>query len=107
MECSVDIYTDYLIGATGQVSATGLAKLYDGAISHDQVRRMLTNEYFDATDLWRKAKPLIRRAEAVLQKDDFAILISVTFSCISGAGSLSNLRRLPLLTPTPKRAPAL
>lgn len=75
MECSVDIYTDYLISSTGQVSATGLSKLYDGAISHDQVTRMLTNEYLDSTDLWRKAKPLIRRAEAALQKDEFAVLI--------------------------------
>jgi hypothetical protein len=63
MECTVDIYTDYLISSTGQVSATGLSRLYDGAISHDQVTRMLTNEYLDSTDLWRKAKPLIRKAE--------------------------------------------
>ena len=47
MECTVDIYTDYLISSTGQVSATGLSRLYEGAISHDQVTRMLTNQYLD------------------------------------------------------------
>lgn len=61
MECTVDIYTDYLISSTGQ--ATGLSRLCDGAISHDQVTRMLTNEYLDSIDLWSKAKPMIRKAE--------------------------------------------
>jgi hypothetical protein len=36
---------------------------------------MLTNEYLDSTDLWGKAKPLIRRAEAALRKDEFGVLI--------------------------------
>lgn len=75
MECSVDIYTDYLISSTGQVSATGLSRLYDGAISHDQVTRMLTNEYLDSIDLWRKAKPLIRTAEQARQNEAFAVLV--------------------------------
>jgi hypothetical protein len=75
MECTVDIYTDYLISSTGQVSATGLSRLYDGAISHDQVTRMLTNEYLDSTDLWGKAKPLIRKAEQAQKDQEFAVLI--------------------------------
>ncbi len=75
MGCTVDIYTDYLISSTGQVSATGLSRLYDGAISHDQVTRMLTNEYLDSTDLWRKAKPLIRQAEQAQKNQEFAVLI--------------------------------
>jgi hypothetical protein len=43
MRCSLDIYTDYLISSTGQATATGLSSLYDGAISHDQVTRLLTS----------------------------------------------------------------
>jgi hypothetical protein len=75
MECSVDIYTDYLISSTGQVSATGLSRLYDGTISHDQVTRLLAKEHLDSTDLWSKAKPLIGRAEQARNPEAFAVLI--------------------------------
>jgi hypothetical protein len=75
MRCSLDIYTDYLISSTGQATATGLSSLYDGAISHDQVTRLLTSSYFDSKDLWRKAKPLIRQTQAKLPKEEFAVLI--------------------------------
>ena len=75
MECSVDIYTDYLISSTGQASATGLSRLYEGAISHDQVTRMLAKEYLDSTDLWSKAKPLVRRAQQARKQEEFAVLI--------------------------------
>jgi hypothetical protein len=36
---------------------------------------MLSNEYLDSTDLWSKAKPLIRKAEQALNKEEFAVLI--------------------------------
>src|SRR4028118_2075334 len=75
MRCSLDIYTDYLISSTGQATATGLSKLYDGAISHDQVTRLLTNSYLDSKDLWLKSKPLIRAAEQNQSVDEFAVLI--------------------------------
>lgn len=39
----LDLYTDYLISSFGQTKATGLAQLMDGAISHDQVTRMLSS----------------------------------------------------------------
>ena len=75
MTCTLDIYTDYLISSTGQTSATGLSRLYDGAISHDQVTRLLTNSYLESKDLWSKSKPLIRTAEQGKAIDDFAVLI--------------------------------
>ena len=75
MTCTLDIYTDYLISSTGPTTATGLSRLYDGAISHDQVTRLLTNSYLDSKDLWMKAKPLIRSAEQSQSTDDFAVLI--------------------------------
>ncbi|MEA3351709.1 MAG: hypothetical protein U9Q82_13910 [Chloroflexota bacterium] len=37
---TLDLYTDYLISSFGQTTATGLSKLMDGEISHDQVSRM-------------------------------------------------------------------
>lgn len=75
MTCTLDIYTDYLISSTGQTSATGLSRLYDGAISHDQVTRLLTNSYLESKDLWSKSKPLIRAAEHSKAADEFAVLI--------------------------------
>jgi len=39
MACTLDLYTDYLISSTGQTSATGLSRLFDGQLSHDQVTR--------------------------------------------------------------------
>jgi hypothetical protein len=47
----------------------------NGAISHDQVTRLLTTSYFDSKDLWRKAKPLIRQTQAKLPEGEFAVLI--------------------------------
>ena len=75
MNCTLDIYTDYLISSTGPTTATGLSRLYQGAISHDQVTRLLTNSYLDSKDLWLKAKPLIRSAEQTKGSDEFAVLI--------------------------------
>jgi hypothetical protein len=75
MTCTLDIYTDYLISSTGQTSAPGLSRLYDGAISHDQVRRLLTNSYWESKDLWHKSKPLIRAAQQGKAGDDYAVVI--------------------------------
>jgi hypothetical protein len=75
MTFTLDIYTDYLISSTGHTSATGLSRLYDGAISHDQVRRLLTNSYLESKDLWVQSKALIRAGEQSQSGDDFAVLI--------------------------------
>jgi len=37
------LYTDYLISSFWQTTATGLSKLMDGEISHNQVKQMLTS----------------------------------------------------------------
>ena len=63
MACTLDLYTDYLLSSTGQTSATGLSRLFDGQISHDQVTRWLKQVYLDSRQVWSHAKPLIRRAE--------------------------------------------
>jgi len=44
MNGMLDMYTDYLISSTGQTSATGLANLLDGQISHDSVTRFLNTK---------------------------------------------------------------
>jgi hypothetical protein len=60
----LDLYTDYLISSFGQVTATGLARLLDGEVSHDQITRFLASEPKRSTDLWRIAKPLVRQIES-------------------------------------------
>lgn len=60
----LDLYTDYLISSFGQVTATGLARLLDGEVSHDQITRFLSSEPKRSADLWRIAKPLVRQIES-------------------------------------------
>jgi len=69
----LDLYSDYLISAFGQTTATGLSSLLNGEISHDQVQRSLAGEEQTSADLWRVAKPHVRKIEGedgVLIVDD-------------------------------------
>jgi hypothetical protein len=71
----LDLYADYLISSFGQTTATGLARLLEGAVSHDAITRLLANQgqAFTSRDLWHLVKPLARQIatpEAVLIVDD-------------------------------------
>ena len=59
-----DLYTDYLQVSLGQATATGLSKIVDNAVSHDQITRMLTNKDSDSKALWLNVKPLVRQHES-------------------------------------------
>jgi hypothetical protein len=59
----LDLYSDYLISAFGQTTATGLSSLLNGEISHDQVQRSLADEEQTSADLWRIAKLHVRKIE--------------------------------------------
>lgn len=59
----LDLYTDYLISSFGPTTATGLARLVAGEVSHDQVTRFLSAPAKTSADLWRIVKPLIRQLE--------------------------------------------
>jgi len=59
----LDLYTDYLLSSFGQTTATGLSKLMDGAVSHDQVSRMLASPRMTSKDWWRMVKPQVRKIE--------------------------------------------
>jgi len=59
-----DLYTDFLLSSFGQASATNLSRLVDGAISHDQVTRLLAGEEKRSVHLWQKVKPLVRAVES-------------------------------------------
>ena len=69
----LDIYSDYLISAFGLTTATGLASLLDGQISHDRIQRFLASQKRTSTDLWTIVKPHVRaiqHAAGVLIVDD-------------------------------------
>jgi len=69
----LDLYSDYLLSSFGATTATGLSRMLDGAVSHDQVTRFLSEKVKTSSDLWRLVKPLVRQiesAEGVLIFDD-------------------------------------
>jgi hypothetical protein len=67
----LDLYSDYLISAFGQTTATGLATLLDGQISHDRVQRFLASTKRTSSDLWQTVKPHLR---AIQHHDGVLIL---------------------------------
>lgn len=73
VENLMDLYTDYLIVAPGQTTATGLSTLSEGKISHDQVTRLLSSGNIDSSALWKEVKPIcweISNEDGVLIIDD-------------------------------------
>jgi hypothetical protein len=73
MNTLLDLYSDYLISSFGLTTATGLASLLQGGISHDQVTRFLSGKPHTPADLWKIAKPFVRRiqsAQGVMIVDD-------------------------------------
>jgi len=76
MENRLDLYTDYLITTVSQATSTGLSSVLEGAVSHDQITRLLTKNNFSSRDLWQSVKPLVRKHEnedACLIFDDMII----------------------------------
>ena len=53
-----DYYTDFLTVCPGQASATFMSQVLEGAISHDQVTRLLNSGKINSAALWKMVKPL-------------------------------------------------
>jgi hypothetical protein len=73
MNTTFDLYTDYLLSSFGQTTATSLAQLLDGALSHDEVTRFLNQSHVLGQTLWKHVKPLVRQVQSpagVLIVDD-------------------------------------
>lgn len=70
----LDIYSDYLISQNHYATATGLASMLNGEISHDQVSRHLRSGEHGSKELWCYIKSDVRRHEqpsgGVLLLDD-------------------------------------
>ena len=69
----LDIYSDYWLASFSYTTATGLSRLMEGEISHDQVTRFLSSETKTGKHLWLMVKPFQRKiesSEGVLILDD-------------------------------------
>ena len=78
----LDLYSDYLISSFGQASATRLAELLGGSISHDKITRFLSSQLRTSADLWKIVKPLVRQiqqvqsqSEAQAQEEEDALIV--------------------------------
>jgi len=65
-----------LLIAGHETTATGLANLLKGGISHDQVTRFLASKPRTSADLWKIAKPFVRR----IQSDQAAMIVDDSIS---------------------------
>ena len=69
----LDIYSDYLISQNHYATSTGLANMFQGEISHDQISRHLRLEDYSSSNLWCYIKPDVRKnqsSDGVLILDD-------------------------------------
>lgn len=76
MRGQLDIYSDFLLASFSLATATCLSNLLDGDLSHDSITRFLRENEFTARELWKLAKPLVRKYEkptGVLIFDDTII----------------------------------
>ena len=60
----LDLYSDYLISSFGQTTATGMAGMLKGSLSHDRIQRSLSKERYGSADLWSAVKPHVRKIES-------------------------------------------
>lgn len=73
----LDIYSDYLISQNQYATATGLAAMLDGEVSHDQISRFLREKDYGSKDLWGYVKSDIRTHE---QQSGGVLLLDDTIS---------------------------
>ena len=59
----LELYTDYLISTFGYATATGLSRMVEGQVSHDQITRFLSQKAYTSKDLWLQVKPTVRKVE--------------------------------------------
>lgn len=66
-------YTSYLIASTNQVTSTGLSRLLEGELSHDQITRFLGKEELSQKEFWSLIKGYykdVKQDDGILIVDD-------------------------------------
>ncbi len=71
----LDLYADYLISSFRATTATGLSSLLEGAVSHDQISRLLSSPVCSSADLWRLVKPLVRQLGSSLGSSQGVLIL--------------------------------
>jgi hypothetical protein len=69
----LELYTDYLLSTFGYATATGLSRMVEGQVGHDEITRFLSEREFGSKDLWTLVKPTVHEVEqddGVLISDD-------------------------------------
>lgn len=59
----LDLYSDFLLSATGERTATKLSSALDGFVSHDKITRFLSEAEYGSKELWHEVKPYVRKIE--------------------------------------------
>lgn len=72
----LDLYSDYLLCSFGQATATGLEQVVHGSVSHDQITRGLSGKQRTGAELWRIAKPFVRKIQSL----DGVLIVDDTIS---------------------------
>jgi hypothetical protein len=70
----LELYSDYLISTFGFATATGLSRMVDGKVSHDQITRFLSQESYTSKELWQEVKKAVRKIE----KEDGVLIFDDT-----------------------------
>lgn len=60
----LDLYSDYLLSSFSATTATGLSRLMNGDLSHDQISRMLNSEPLDPKAWWQMIKRHVRSIQS-------------------------------------------
>lgn len=60
----LDLYSEYLLSSFGATTATGMSRMMNGEVSHDQVTRFLAERPKQSMDLWRIVKPHVRQMQS-------------------------------------------
>lgn len=76
MKTNLDLYTDYLLSSFGQTSATGLSRLLNNSLSHDDVTDFLNQSEHNSKTLWKEVKPFVRQIES----DDGVLIVDDSIS---------------------------
>ena len=59
----LELYSDDLISTFRAATATGLAEMVHGTVSHDQLTRFLSASEYTSRALWLQVKPTVREVE--------------------------------------------
>ncbi len=116
MQTNLDLYTNYRLSRFGQTTATGLARLTDGAVNQDAVTDLLNRLEANNRALWQHVKPLIRQVQgsdgvlltndsmaykphSTAQTNHFALKIRLYFNAMQAASAKLTVPKIDLTNP--------